>query len=139
MEHRSLVQFFGSGAAVERRSPMRVLRSRPVVVLSVLIVSGLLLVPATSRAAAVVCVPNLAVDGSCTAAASSIQAAVDAASAGDTVLVGPGTYAETVTAGHGGVTTGAPGLDIDKAIVLKSTAGAATTTISVSGGHCLPT
>src|SRR5262245_9327587 len=95
--------------------------------------------PAVPAAASVVCVPNVAVDGSCISAAATIQAAVDAASAGDTVLVGPGTYAETVTAGHGGVVPGAPGLDIQKSLILRSTAGAAATTITSPGGHCLPT
>src|SRR5262249_896505 len=39
----------------------------------------------------------------------------------------------------GGVVAGAPGIDIAKALVLKSRDGAATTTISGAGGHCLPT
>jgi hypothetical protein len=110
-------------------------RVRGAAVVSVLVS----LVAVGSARAAVVCVPNVAVDGSCTSSAASIQLAIDAASAGDTVLVGPGTYVETVTAGHGGVVAGAPGIDIDKAIILKSKSGAAVTTITNSGGHCLPT
>jgi Right handed beta helix region len=105
------------------------------------ILLGCALFAARSVGATVICVPNDAIDGSCTSGAGqpTVQKGIDAAIAADTVLVGPGTYAETVTAGHGGVVPGAPGIDIDKAIVLKSRDGAATTTISGAGGHCLPT
>jgi hypothetical protein len=48
------------------------------------------LVAVGSARAAVVCVPNVAVDGSCTSSATSIQSAIDAASAGDTEGVGRG-------------------------------------------------
>src|SRR5437899_5621291 len=93
--------------------------------------------------AAVVCVPNTACDASCTASSLTVQGAIDAASAGDTVLVCPGTYPETVTAGHGGVTPGAAGIDINKSLTLKSTGGSSVTTITngalTPGGHCLPT
>jgi hypothetical protein len=98
-----------------------------------------LLTTARAVVAAVVCVPNTGIDGSCTSAQPTIQQAIDTAAAGDTVLVGPGTYAETVTAGHGGVAPGAPGIDIDKSLTLASTMGAASTVIQVNGGHCLPT
>ncbi len=98
-----------------------------------------LLLAARPAAAAVVCVPNMACDGTCTASDPTIQGAIDLAIAGDTVLVCPGTYVETVTAGHGGVTPGDPGIDIDKSLTLKSTSGAAVTTIQANGGHCLPT
>jgi hypothetical protein len=49
----------------------------------------------------------------------SIQEGVDASSPGDTVLVGPGTYLENVTIGHG--------------LVLVSEEGAASTTIDAQG------
>ena len=96
----------------------------------------------TRAAVAVICVPTTC-DVSCTATAATIQLGIDAASAGDTVLVCPGIYAETVTAGHGGVTSGAAGIDIDKSLTLKSTGGSGVTTITngvlTPGGHCLPT
>ncbi len=66
-----------------------------------------------------------------------IQHAIDVACNGDTINVAAGTYVETVTAGHGSA-SGAPGIDIDKAVVLKG-AGAASTTIQANGGHFLPT
>lgn len=47
--------------------------------------------------AAVICVPNLAVDPSCTTSQPTIGAAITAATAGDTVLVGPGLYLENPT------------------------------------------
>src|SRR5262245_24262141 len=97
---------------------------------------GCALFAARSVGGTVICVPNEAIDVSCTPAAGqpTIQQGIDAAIATDTVLVGPGSYAETVTAGHGGVVSGAPGIDIDKSLVLKSRDGAATTTISGDGG-----
>ena len=67
-----------------------------------------------------------------------IQYAIDQACAGDTINVAAGTYVEIVTPGHGAA-SGFPGIDIDKAVVLKSTAGAASTTILANGGHFLPT
>src|SRR5438552_1649770 len=83
----------------------------------------------TRAAVAVICVPTTC-DVSCTATAATIQLGIDAASAGDTVLVCPGIYAETVTAGHGGVTSGAAGIDIDKSLTLKATGGSGVTTIT---------
>src|SRR5439155_55802 len=80
-----------------------------------------------------------------TASAPTIRLANDAANplGGDTVFVAPGVYPETVTAGHGGVAPGSPGIDIDKSLTLKSSMGAGLTTItnggSPPGGHCLPT
>lgn len=68
-----------------------------------------------------------------------IQHAVDTACPGDTINVAAGTYVETVSAGHGGVVAGSPGLDIDKSVIIQSTSGAAVTTIQADGGHCLPT
>ena len=74
---------------------------------------------ASSRAAAdVVCVPNDAIDGSCTSGkgAATINAGVALAVAGDTVLVDDGSYSELVT--------------INKNVTLLSRNGRATTTIS---------
>jgi len=48
------------------------------------------LVAVGSARAALVCAPNVAVDASCSSSAAAIQSAIDAASASDTVLVGPG-------------------------------------------------
>src|SRR2546427_12746198 len=61
--------------------------------------------------AAVVCVPNTACDASCTASSLTVQGAIDAASAVDTVLVRPDTYPEPVTAGHCVRAPGATGTD----------------------------
>jgi len=95
---------------------------------------GLSLIAAGPVRAAVICVP-VACDVSCTATAGTIQAGIDAAIGGDTVLVcSPGVYSETVTAGHGGVVPGSAGIDIDKSLTLKSTGGAGTTTITNGGG-----
>ncbi len=97
---------------------------------------------ARPAAAAINCVPSAACDGTCTAGFGTIQMAIDASVGGDTVLVCPGVYPETVTAGHGGVVPGSSGIDIDKSLTLKSTGGAAATTITDGGGpggHCLPT
>src|SRR5881296_3704205 len=107
-----------------------------VVILSALVTAG-------SARAAVICVPAIC-DASCTSTAPTIQDGIDAATPGATVLVcSPGVYPEVVTAGHGGVAPGSAGIDIDKSLILKSTGGAGTTTItnggSPPGGHCLPT
>ena len=63
--------------------------------------AGLAAVIGTSAAAsgAVICVPNAAVDVSCTTSAATITLAISAANSlgGDTVLVGPGLYNENVT------------------------------------------
>jgi len=79
---------------------------------------------ASGAQAAVVCVPNDAIDGSCTGGmgAATVSAGVALASpgGGDTVLVAPGTYVENVT--------------IDRDLTLLSTGGRAVTTIQgVSG------
>jgi parallel beta-helix repeat protein len=66
-----------------------------------------------------------------------IQYAIDQACAADTINVAAGIYVETVTAGHGSAST-FPGIDINKAVVLKG-AGAASTTIRADGGHLQPT
>src|SRR5512140_2820354 len=66
-----------------------------------------------------------------------IQYAIDQACAADTINVAAGTYPETVTAGHGSASL-FPGIDINKAVVLKG-AGAASTTIQANGGHLQPT
>src|SRR6185295_15210578 len=64
---------------------------------------------------------------------------VDAANllGGDTVLVGNGTYVETVSAGHGGA-AGLGGIDIDRSVTLRSLNGKSVTTITATSGHCLP-
>jgi parallel beta-helix repeat protein len=63
-------------------------------------------------------------DGSETAPYASISAAIAAASAGDTIVVKPGTYQETVV--------------LDKAITLASAGGAAATTIVGVTGNATP-
>ncbi len=65
--------------------------------------------------AAVVCVPNVGIDGSCTSASATINGAIGAAGGGDTVLVGPGTYTEFVV--------------LDRNVALLSRDGRATTII----------
>lgn len=87
-------------------------------------ISFLAALTAATAQAAVICVPNDAIDGSCTAGmgAATVNAGVALASlgGGDTVLVAPGTYVENVT--------------IDRNIFLLSTGGRAVTTIEgVSG------
>ena len=67
---------------------------------------------------------------SCTASDPTVQGDIDAASTGGTVFVRTGTYVETVTAGHGGVPTGAAGIDVNKWLTPKSTGGASVTTIT---------
>src|SRR5262245_53141403 len=103
-------------------------------------VLGLCLLATVPARATVICVPNDAIDGSCTGGAGqpTIQDGIDAANplGGDTVLVDSGTYVETV---NNGGAAGLPGIDVDKSLTLKSLNGAAVTTITASGGHCLPT
>ncbi len=60
--------------------------------------------------ATVICVPDLGVDISCTTSQPTIGAAIAAATAGDTVLVGPGLYLENPT--------------IDKELTLKASVAA---------------
>ncbi len=55
---------------------------------------------------------------------STIQAAINAASSGDTILVGPGTYTQSLEFGG-------------KNITLESTAGPASTIIHPSSGGCV--
>jgi hypothetical protein len=78
----------------------------------------------TAVNAAVVCVPNDAIDGSCTGGmgAATVSAGVALASmgGGDTVLVAPGTYVENVS--------------IDRNLALLSTGGRAVTTIQGISG-----
>ncbi|MCC6766295.1 MAG: hypothetical protein IT293_16670 [Deltaproteobacteria bacterium] len=71
---------------------------------------------AAPAAAAVVCVPNIGIDGSCTGSAATINAGIAAAAAGDTVLVDDGTYVEFVV--------------IDRNVTLVSLNGRAVTTIA---------
>jgi hypothetical protein len=71
---------------------------------------------ATAASAAVRCVPDTSIDGACASGHVTIQAGVTAASPGDTVLVGPGTYVEFVT--------------IDRNVVLLARDGRAATTIA---------
>jgi len=95
-------------------SPMR----RPVRRAFATMLTTLAVVYAAAAAeAAVICVPSIAIDGSCTAAAASINAAIAAANAGggDTVLVDDGAYVENVV--------------IDRDLVLKSVNGRAVTSI----------
>jgi hypothetical protein len=73
---------------------------------------------APALAADVICVPNAAIDGSCTTSAGTINGAIALASlgGGDTVLVGDGAYSEFVT--------------IDRDVALLSLNGRAATSIS---------
>lgn len=71
---------------------------------------------ATAAPAAIRCVPNAGISGTCDSGHATIQAGVTAAAAGDTVLVGPGSYVELVT--------------IDRNIALLSRDGRAATTIA---------
>ena len=102
-----------------------------------------LILAARPVAAAIICVPNMACDGTCTASSPTVQGAIDLALPNDTVLVCPGTYPESVTAGHGGVVPGTSGIDINvTSLTLNCRDGASVTTITnsgVPGGHCLPT
>ena len=88
----------------------------------------LILTTAATANAAVVCVPNDAIDGSCTGGmgAATVSAGVALASlgGGDTVLVAPGTYVENVT--------------IDRNLALLSTGGRAVTTIQGISGRRRP-
>jgi hypothetical protein len=82
-----------------------------------LVVAAGLACSAATAAADVVCVPNDAIDGSCTPAmgAATINAGVVLAAPGDTVLVDDGTYVESVL--------------LNKNVVLLSRNGRAATTI----------
>ena len=71
---------------------------------------------ASRAAASEVCVPSVAIDPSCDAAAATINAGIAAAANGDTVIVGTGNYVEFVV--------------INKNVTLRSTFGRASTTIS---------
>jgi hypothetical protein len=88
-------------------------RGRFLTCLAVLACTGAL---ASQAGAATVCVPNGAIDGGCTSGAATINAAIAAASSGDTVLVDDGTYSEFVV--------------INKNITLRSLHGRAVTTIA---------
>jgi hypothetical protein len=74
--------------------------------------------------------------GNSAAPCATIQHAIDESCDGDTINVGPGGYTETVSAGHGGVVPGAPGVDINRSVILK---GAGLPGLYAIGGHCLPT
>ena len=79
------------------------------------LIAALAMLAAAPALAAVVCVPNIGIDGSCTGAAATINAAIGAASSGDTVLVDDGTYVEFVI--------------VDRNVTLLSLNGRAATTI----------
>ena len=72
---------------------------------------------ASRAAASEVCVPSVAIDPSCDAAAGTINAGIAAAANGDTVIVGAGNYVEFVV--------------INKNVTVRSISGRAGTTISL--------
>ncbi|MBK6769852.1 MAG: right-handed parallel beta-helix repeat-containing protein [Ardenticatenales bacterium] len=82
--------------------PLSLVRAARIVALALPLAALLMMYMAVTAHADVICVPNDAVDGSCTAGQSeaTIQAAINAAVTGvDTVRVGPGTYNENLTLG----------------------------------------
>ncbi len=82
--------------------PLSLGRAARIVALALPLAALLMMYMAVTAHADVICVPNDAVDGSCTAGQSeaTIQAAINAAVTGvDTVRVGPGTYNENLTLG----------------------------------------
>lgn len=87
---------------MNRPTSMPPLRPRLRAYLPIVLAIPIFLLMAMSTAvtahADVICVPNLAVDGTCTTSQATIQAAINAAvTAVDTVLVGAGTYNENLT------------------------------------------
>ncbi|MCC6850656.1 MAG: hypothetical protein IT294_19370 [Deltaproteobacteria bacterium] len=88
---------------------------RPLVIGVAACVAALSSLAAAPTFAAVICVPNIGIDGSCTGSAATINAGIGAASAGDTVLVDDGTYVEFVV--------------VDRNVTLVSLNGRAATTI----------